>query len=96
MQFIRMVAALEFHSAGLGVCFAVGHPFCHTIPFVQLVQQHKSPFFLLNSIVDPDLSLRNEFINMVMTTSCEVNIERASHQSAIHNPYAYAIFQLLP
>jgi len=96
MQFIRMVAPREFQAAGLGVCFAVGQPFYHAISFVQLVQQHKPPFLLLNSIVDPDLTIRNEFINVVMTTGREVNVERASHQPAIHNPTTYTILQLLP
>ncbi len=73
MQFIRMVAAPEFQPAGLGVCFAVGQPFGHAIPLVQLVKQHNPPFLLLNSIVDPDLTLRNEFINVFMTAGREVN-----------------------
>ena len=96
MQFIRMMTAMEFQAAGIGVRFAVRHPFCHAIPFVQLVQQHEPPFLLDNGIVDPDLTLRNEFINVVMTTGREVNVERASHQPAIHNPYTYTTFQLLP
>ena len=95
MQFIGMVAAAEFQAAGLGVRLVVGHSFCHAVAFVQLVQQHKAPFLLLDGVVDPDLALRDEFINVVMAAGREVNVERASHQPTIHNPYPDAILKFL-
>ena len=96
MQFIRVVAAPEFKAAGLVVRFAVRQPFCHAVAFVQLMQQHKPPFLLLYIVVNPDLVLRNEFINVVMTSGGEINIEYTSHQPVIDNPYAYTILQFLP
>lgn len=63
---------------------------------MQLVKQHKPSFLLLDGIVDPNLALRNEFINVVMTTGRKVNVENASHEPAIHDPYTDSILQLLP
>jgi len=91
-----MVAAAKFETAGFGVRFAVGKSFPHQVLFVQLVQQHKTPFLLHNVIVDPDLALWNEFVYVIMTAGREVDVKHTSHQSAIHNPYLSAILQLLP
>ena len=91
-----MVTAPEFQVAGLIVRLAISPPFRHAVPFVQLVEQHKPPFILLNRIVDPNLTVRDEFVNVVMPPGGEVNIECASHQPSIHNPYAYTILQFLP
>ena len=47
-------------------------------------------------IINPDLILRHEFVNMIVTTFGEVDIKYTAHQPPAYNPNGYTVLQLLP
>jgi hypothetical protein len=53
---------------GLAVIPSLGHK----ISFMHFVEQNKPAFFGHNIVINPNLSGRDEFINLVMATLCKI------------------------
>jgi hypothetical protein len=96
MKLVRVVPATKFQLAGFSMRFAVWKAFRHFIPLVQLVEEYKATLILHNRIINPDFVFRHKFIDVIMTSSGEVDIKDASYESTIYDPYIDAILQPLP
>ena len=96
MEFVRVVSAMKLQAAGLSVSLAVWNTVRHSVPFVQLVKKHKAALLLHDRVIDPDLTSRYEFIDVIVSSRREVDVENAAHESTIYDPDIDAILQSLP
>ena len=96
MKFIRMMSAFKLDAAGLRVRLIVWNSIRHPIAFVQFMEQHKSSLLLRDRVVNPDFPCGHELIYVIVSPSSKIDIEDAAHESAVYNPNADAILQLLP
>ena len=86
-----MITAAVFQAAWLGVSFVVRPAFSHAIPLMKFVQQYVTTLYFDYGIIDPNLILRNELVDIVMTTFSKVDIEDTAHEAPINNPDAYSV-----
>src|SRR4030042_1780198 len=86
MQFVGMMTAIVFPAAGFSVSLVVTPAAGHKISLMKLMQQYIAPLWLYDSIINPDLIFRHEFVNIVMATFGKVDIKYTAHEAPINNP----------
>ena len=91
-----MVSATKLQAAGLGVSLTVWNTGFHLVPLVQLVKKHKGSLLLRDRVIDPNLPFRYEFIDVIVSSRREVDVENTPHESAIDHPDMNTILQALP
>jgi hypothetical protein len=96
MEFVRVVSATKLQAAGLSVSLAVWNTGLHLVPLVQLVKKHKGSLLLRDPVIYPELPFRYEFIDVIVSSRREVDVENAPHQSTIYDPDMDTLLQPLP
>ena len=96
VEFFGVMATAIFEAAGFSVGFVVGPTTGHSIALVQFMQKHIAPLFFFDSIVNPYFIFGHEFINIVVTAFCKVDIKNTSNKTAVDDPDADAILKLFP
>lgn len=91
-----MVPEVIFQPTGLRVGLAVWPAFRHQVSLVQFVEEHITALRFFNGIINPNFTLRNKLIHVIVAAFGEVNVKYTPHQSPVDNPDAYAIFESLP
>ena len=96
MEFVRVVSATKLQAAGLSVSLAGWNIDLHLVTLVQLVKKHEGSLLLRDRVIYPNLPFRYEFIEAIVSSRREVDVEDAPHESTIYDPDMDTILQPLP
>lgn len=91
MKFIRMMSTLKLQATGFRMRFAVWGPVGHVIAFMELVEQHIASFLLRDGIINPDFTCGYEFIDVVVSAGCKIDVENATYKPTVDDPHADAV-----
>lgn len=78
-EVVRVVVAVEFDFAGLGMSFVVSRTLTHEVAFVELVKNDIEIFGRNQIVVDPNLFLGNPRVDQMMTPVHEVQKKSTSN-----------------